>query len=152
MTSPPFREGDFVWCAFPEHENPVQPGPLHLAYALAVSSSATTGGRQEVSVLLAYTTTRPWLDPTRPRGVFVFDRQEAARLGQTRAFVMDLRRLAAVPVTPLWFPRLDQAGSGVQGRMPKQQQRQYLQIVEYLLTRRPEIIERLGPLWPGTRR
>ena len=40
MTSSPFREGDFVWCAFPERENPVRPGPLHLAYTLAVVAAA----------------------------------------------------------------------------------------------------------------
>jgi hypothetical protein len=37
----------------------------------------------------------------------------------------------------------------VQGRIPKKQQRLYLQVVEDLLTRRPELIERLGPSWPG---
>jgi hypothetical protein len=40
LTSSPFREGDFVWCAFPERENPVRPGPLHLAYTLAVVAAA----------------------------------------------------------------------------------------------------------------
>jgi len=65
---------------------------------------------------------------------------------------MDLRRLAAVPVTSEWFPRLDQPGGGVQGHIPKKQQQLYLQVVEDLLTRRPELIERLGPGWPGERR
>jgi len=32
-----FQEGNFVWCAFPERENPTQPGPLHLGYTPAVS-------------------------------------------------------------------------------------------------------------------
>jgi hypothetical protein len=35
--------------------------------------------------------------------------------------------------------------------MPKDQQRRYLQVAEVLLTRRPELVERLGPLWPGSR-
>jgi hypothetical protein len=84
--------------------------------------------------------------------VFLFDRQAATSLGQARAFVMDLRRLAALPVSLEWFPRLDQPNSGILGHMPKSRQRQYLQVVEDLLMRRSEIIERLGPLWPSGRR
>jgi hypothetical protein len=60
---------------------------------------------------------------------------------------MDLRRVAAVPVTPAWFPRLAQAGGGVVGSMPKALQRRYSLIVEDLFTRHPEIVERLGPSW-----
>ena len=73
---------------------------------------------------------RPWPGAAPPLGVFAFNQQDAANLGQTRAFVMDLRRLAALPVTPVWFPGLDQPEKGV----------------------RPAIVERLGPAWPGGRR
>jgi hypothetical protein len=149
LTSPPFQEGDFVWCAFPERENPARPGPLHLAYTLAVSDVAASGAAQVLTALAAYTTSQPWHDLPLPLGVFVFNRQEAAAFGQSRSFVMDLRRLAAVPVTPAWFPHLDQPGRGIQGHMPKGQQRRYLQVAEDLLTRRSELVERLGPLWPG---
>ena len=130
----------------------MRPGPAHLAYVLAVSSPTATGRGDAISCLVGYTTSQPWLSPARPLGVFVFDRQAATGLGQTRGFVMDLRRLAAVPVTRAWFPRLDETGGGVRGHMPKRQQLQYLQVVEELLTRRSEIIERLGPLWPADRR
>ena len=37
-------------------------------------------------------------------------------------------------------------------KMQAAMQRQYLDIVEQLLTRRPDLIERLGPLWPGQSR
>jgi hypothetical protein len=148
----PLREGDFVWCVFPERENPARPGPLHLAYTLAVSGAATPAASHEFSALTAYTTSQPRPHPALPPGVFVFDQQTAASFGQGRAFVMDLRRLALVPVTPEWFPRLDQPGNGIQGRVPKRQERQPWRVAEDLLTRRSEIVERLGPLWPGGRR
>jgi hypothetical protein len=147
LSLPPFPEGSFVWCAFPQREHPARPGPgEHIAYTLGISGTA------DFTALVAYTSSQPWPEPTRPPGVFVFDQPAAAGLGQARAFVMDLRRLAAVPVTPAWFPRLGQPGGGVLGHMPKHRQRQYLDIAEQLLTRRPDLIERLGPLWPGQSR
>ncbi len=48
---------------------------------------------------------------------------------------MNRRRLAAVPVTPMWFRRLSEPDGGPQGRMPKEQQLQCLQVVEKLLNR-----------------
>jgi len=85
-----------------------------------------------------------------PDGVLKLeDSQAAAAVGQDRGFVMDLRRLAAVPLTLTWFPRLNQPDRGIRGHMPNDQQRRYLQVVEGLLTRRSELVERLGPLWPG---
>jgi hypothetical protein len=146
------QEGDFVWCAFPERENPARPGPSHVAYILAVSGEAATGCKPELTALAAYTTSQPWPGSTLPTGVFAFDQQAAAVMGQGRAFVMDLRRLAAIPMTLEWFPQLDQPGRGVRGHMPKRQQLRYAQVAEQLLTRCPEIVERLGPLWPSGRR
>lgn len=35
--------------------------------------------------------------------VLPFTIEEAHRLGQSRAFVLDLRRLANLPLTPTWF-------------------------------------------------
>jgi hypothetical protein len=48
-----------------------------------------------------------------PLGVLVLDREVATRCGQSRAFVMDLRRIALVPITPAWFPRIEQPGHGI---------------------------------------
>ena len=100
------------------------------------------------AALVAYTTSQPWTIGTRPPGVFGFDHQEASSFGQSRAFVLDLRRLALMPVTQLWFPLMDQPGGGFLGRASEHWQQRFSQLVEGFITRRPEIIERLGPLWP----
>lgn len=146
MTASPYRAGDFIWCAFPEHENPARPGPRHLAYALLVyDATATSSG----SIVAAYTTSRPWPGGiTLPRGVFRFDRQEAAALGQARAFMLDVRRLAYVPIAARWFPHLDRPDRGIQGRAPKSTRQKIWREAEEPLTRHSELIERLGPFWP----
>jgi hypothetical protein len=145
LTASPYRSGDFIWCAFPERENPARPGPRHLAYALIVyNATATMSG----SIIAAYTTSRPWSDGiAQPRGLFRFDRQEAAALGQARAFVLDTRRLAYVPINARWFPHLDRPDRGVQGRAPQHLRQRIWREAEELITRRTELIERLGPLW-----
>jgi hypothetical protein len=145
LTAPPFQAGDFVWCAFPERENPARPGALHLAYVLAVSGVT---GTDQFAALFHYTTSQRWSGSALPPGVRASDREEAAPLGQPRPFVMDLRRLAHVPVTRAWFPQLDQPGSGIQGRARKALQRQRMQTTTELLTRHGELVERLGTLWP----
>lgn len=149
MNPAPFLPGDFVWCAFPQHENPTRPGPPHVGYAVAVFGGAAP---DSFFALIAYTTSQPWPGTSHPPGVYAFDRQEAASFGQGRAFVLDLRRLALVPVTAAWFPQVGQPGGGVQGRASAAWSRQLKQAAEDLLTRRPEIVERLGQLWPGSRR
>jgi hypothetical protein len=121
-------------------------GPLHLAYALIVyDRTATSPG----SVVAAYTTSRPWPDGiAQPRGLFQFNSQEAAALGQARAFVLDARRLAYVPINTQWFPHLDRPDRGVHGRAPKHLRQKISYAAEELITRHTELIERLGPLWP----
>jgi len=98
---------------------------------------------------MAYTTSRSWPpDVALPLGVLVLNREVATRYGQSRAFVMDLRRIAFVPVTPTWFPRIEQPGHGIQGHVPKAEQRRFRQLANELATRHSELVERLGPLWP----
>ena len=138
---PALRQGDFVWCAFPEHEFPLRPGPHHVAYTLAVAEVA--GGH---GVMAAYTTSQPW-PGTAPQGIVAFDSKEAASLGQGRAFVLDLRRLAYLPLNATWFPRLSQMGGGVLGRAPKALRDRANAIVTELARRRPETLRRSGPLW-----
>jgi hypothetical protein len=116
-----------------------------LGYVVAVFGA--TAPTDAFSALIAYTTSQPWTAAALPPGLFVFDRQTAASFGQARAFVLDLRRFAFVPITPVWFPWLDEAG-GLQGRASPHWQQQLKLAAEALLTRRPELIERLGPLWP----
>jgi hypothetical protein len=81
-----------------------------LAYALIVyDATATSAG----SVVAAYTTSRPWSDGiAKPRGLFRFDRHEAAALGRARAFVLDARRLAYVPINPTMVPSSRQTRPG----------------------------------------
>jgi hypothetical protein len=130
---------------------PALPGPRHLGYVIDVFAMGSQGAVHEYSALIAYTTSQPWNSPVCPPGVFLFDAAAAAGFGQHRAFVLDLRRLAFIPVTVAWFPWLDTL-EGIQGRATQHWQRQFKQATEDLLLRRAEIIERLGPLWPKTGR
>ncbi len=141
MTVPALQQGDFVWCAFPEREAPLRPGPLHVAYTLAVA--AVVGG---YGVMAAYTTSQPWTGAL-PQGVIAFDSAEAAGLGQARAFVLDLRRLAYLPFTAVWFPRVAEEGAGVLGRAPKALRDRVNAMATDLVKRRPETLSRSGPLW-----
>jgi hypothetical protein len=143
VTVPALQQGDFVWYAFPEREAPLRPGPLHVAYTLAVA--AVAGGH---GVMAAYTI-QPWAGAL-PQGVIAFDSAEAAGLGQARAFVLDLRRLAYLPLTAAWFPRVAEEGAGVLGRAPKALRARVNAMTTELAKRRPETLSRSGPLWgPG---
>jgi hypothetical protein len=140
VTAPTLQQGDFVWCAFPERDTPLRPGPPHVAYTLAVA--AVAGG---YGVMVAYTTSQPWTGSL-PAGVIPFDSAEAANLGQARAFVLDLRRLAYLPITATWFPRISEAGFGVLGRAPKALRDRVNAITTELAKRRPETLSMSGPL------
>ena len=144
MNVPALQQGDFVWCAFPKREAPLRPGPLHVAYTLAVAGVA--GGH---GVMVAYTTSQPWAGAL-PQGVIAFGSEEAAGLGQARAFVLDLRRLAYLPLAAPWFPRVGETGAGVLGRAQETLRRRVNAMVTELARRRPETLSRSGPLWePG---
>jgi hypothetical protein len=95
--------------------------------------------------IVAYTTSQLWTGP-RPAGVIAFTTTEAAQLGQARGFVLDLGRIAYLPITATWFPRLDEPGNGVLGRAPKPLRTGLDTITLELATRRPEVLTKLGPL------
>jgi hypothetical protein len=60
--------------------------------------------------MVAYTaTSQPWSGALR-HGVMIFDSAEAAGLGRAPAFVLDLRRLAYLPLTAAWFTRTGEEG------------------------------------------
>jgi hypothetical protein len=122
---------------------------MHLAYILGVSGVA---GTNQFSAISAYTTSQPWPGAAMPLGVRAFDRQAAATLGQSRPFILDMRRLAFVPITPVWFPQVDQPGHGIQGHAPQALRRQLERVAAELATRRGDIVERLGTLWPSGKR
>ena len=109
----------------------------------------TTSG-VNVSMFVAYTTSRPWAGP-KPPGVYHFTRTEAKGMGQFRPFTLDLRRMAAVPVTEEWFPDLNTPNHGTAGHTPERLRKTFENAINELFTRHPENIERLGPLWPGRR-
>jgi hypothetical protein len=96
--------------------------------------------------IVAYTTSQLWTG-LRPQGVVAFSKEEAAQLGQARGFVLDLRRMAYLPITPIWFPRLEDPGRGVLGRALKALRDRLDAIALELATRRPEVLTKLGPLW-----
>lgn len=156
MSGSPYAPGDFVWCAYPEREQPARPGPQHIGLVLAVSGVTPAFGGTGVSaappayaVMAAYTTSQPWPDPHRlPLGVFPIDAQQAAAMGQQRAFAIDTRRIAFVPLTPVWFPQLAQLGAGKVGAAPKSLFQQVTAAATELATRHKEAMERLGPMWP----
>jgi hypothetical protein len=97
-------------------------------------------------VMAAYTTSQNWVG-AHPLGVIAFDTTEAAGLGQARAFVLDLRRLAYLPLTVAWFPRAAQEDAGVLGRAPKALRDRVNAVTTELVKRRPETLSRSGPLW-----
>ena len=112
-----------------------------MAYTLAVAAVGRGYG-----VMTAYTTSQPWSGAT-PQGVIAFDAAGAASLGQTRAFVLDLRRLAYLPLTVAWFPRAGEDGAGVLGRAPKPLRDRVNAMAAELVKQRPETLSRSGPLW-----
>jgi hypothetical protein len=143
----PYTHGDFVWCAFPERERPTQPGSPHISFVLAVSGVGSAPNTY--AVMAAYTTSQPWpVQQGVPKGVFSIDAQRAAAMGQQRAFTIDARRIAFVSLTSDWFPDLGRPGAGKVGSAPKSLFQQVMNATNELLRRHPDVVERLGPLWP----
>jgi len=129
-------EGAFVKTLFPTGEQPRRPGLLHICYCLAVTRPI---------VLMAYSSSRPWPSGMPlPPGVRIFDGAEAARLNQ-RPFVLNLNRLAKLPLTRDWFPELDTPSQGVVAVAPPTLRDQLLKTMMELAQRRRELIQKLGP-------
>lgn len=100
------------------------------------------------AVVVAYTTSSGLVFAGRqPRGLHPFDAAAAAVLGQSKPFRLELKRLAFLPVTEAWFPEISQPSRGVLGRAPRSL-RAALQASLDELLRQPDLIDRLGPLWP----
>jgi hypothetical protein len=70
-------------------------------------------------------------------------------MGQRKPFVLNPRRLAYVPINKEFFPQLNEPDRGVVGHASKGLQEAVKQDVIDLMERRPEAIERLGPLRPN---
>ncbi|MDR3658288.1 MAG: hypothetical protein P4L48_22330 [Mycobacterium sp.] len=153
MTNLPIEPGEFVWCAFPERENPDKPSRhLHVVYALVVALATPGTGGSGISgdprAVVAYTTSRPWPIAARRPGVIPFTTDEAEAVGQTRPFWLHLWRVAYVPVTPIWFPQLGNPGHGVVGRLTQAKRLEIEAAAIRVQIRHEHDVERLGPHRP----
>ena len=131
------QPGTFVRVLFPTREAPREPGVLHIGYALIV------GGRD---VVVAYSTSQPWpSDTPLPAGARLFDAHEAARLNQSRAFLLRLDVLARLPMTPRWFPDIEQPHQGVIATAPPALQSELTRLAVNVARRRRELLQLRGP-------
>ena len=138
-----FAAGSFVWTRFPfgPPHRPDVPGPIrHIAYVLG-----SRGEGAALHMLLANTSSGPWrgASPNPPNGVIEFDESSARPLNQ-RAFHIDLRCLARVPVSEAWFPDLALSERGVVAIAGPQLQDRILKTAELLASRSPQLIEIRG--------
>jgi hypothetical protein len=101
--------------------------------------------------IVAYTTSRSWPHAAGRPGVIAFSAEQAATLGQQRAFWLHLWRVAYLPVTPTWFPRLLTSGSGVVGTVPVTLRRELEAKTMEVFSRHGRDTEQLGPLRPTPR-
>jgi hypothetical protein len=107
----PYRVGQFVWCRFPNHEQPDRPGKSRIGYVVAITPSA------QGAAALLYTTTVSWADPNLPLGVIPVGAPHATALGQ-KPFTIDARTAAILPVTAESFPHLKREDHGIRGQAP----------------------------------
>ena len=129
--------GAFVRVWFPTQEKPRQPGLLHVCYVL---------GGTAAEVMVAYTTSRPWpATVPLPAGTRLFDRGEAARLNQSRAFRLRLDVLAKLPMSAAWFPDLALPGQGVIAVAPARLRDELTDLAMNLARRRRSLIQTRGP-------
>ncbi len=124
----------------------MQPGLEHAAYIMAVTGIPATGG---YAALVAYTTSQTLPDPL-PLGILRFDEQAAKRMGHKKPFLLNPGRIAYVPIDAAYFPYLNRPGHGVIGHASKSTQAAITEATKSFL-KRPEAIERSGPLWPKPR-
>jgi len=142
----PFQVRQFVWCRFPFIEEPLRPGPSeHVAY---VADVRQLHGKPHLTVMAIYTTTTAWEPGARlPLGVLPIGSEIAQKMRQ-KSFVMDARKVAFVPATPRFFPRLDFSDKGIIHTAS----RSFHGLVQNTLlelARRPELVVKLGPDGPG---
>lgn len=128
-------------------ETPAHPGPdEHVVYTAVVTGVVAGNAPLTYSAMVAYTTSQPW-DGPEPPGVRTVSREEAKTMGQDKPFTIDLYRIALLPVTPEWFPRLNEPDHGVLGRAPAKVRQQLEETAETIYRRSPETVQRRGPVW-----
>lgn len=96
------RRGDYVLCNFPFRES-TGPGPSpHIVLCAATGRSGNTS-----FAIVFYTASQtgyPGLQ--RPRQYLFVSKARAVALGQKTAFVVDVSRIARLPLTPRYFPEM----------------------------------------------
>lgn len=142
MSQPPFAPGQFVWCRFPYFEAPLAPGAKErIVYVADIRHHA---GRRVFTVMSLYTTTARWEPGKRlPLGVIPVAGPAAARMKQ-RPFVIDARRIAFLPATTDFFPRLQAPETAVVYQATAGFRRRIENVLAELVGR-PDLIQRLGP-------
>jgi hypothetical protein len=145
---PPYKPRQFVWCNFPFMEEPLRPGPEeHVAY---VADIRRIDGNAHLTVMSIYTTTTPWEpDIKLPLGIIPVEPAMAQKMNQ-KTFVMDARKIAFIPVTRAFFPRLVKPDKGIINSATEHFH-QLVQNTLMKLAKRPELVVKLGPDIPGQR-
>ncbi len=69
-------------------------------------------------------------------------------MGQTRAFMPDLRRIAYIPVDAAWFPDLNDTNHGIAGRAVEKLRIDLEGAAKELFVRHSGNVEKPGPRWP----
>ncbi len=128
--------GAFVRVMFPTAEKPREPGPLHIGYVLGAIATST---------MVAYTTSQPQpLGQPLPLGAKLFDEAAAARLNQSKAFILRLDLIAKVPSTRDWFPDIDRPDKGVIAVADARLQRELESYATRLFRRHRSLVQMRG--------
>lgn len=141
MSRSPIRQGDFVWTHFPTSERPEAPSKdRHIALCIR-ESDGRAGGHV---LALVYTTTVKRADRPKARGEIEIPEGKALEFGQNSAFRIDVKRVAALPLTKEFFPDLEMPGFGKRGSST------HLaaacdKMLSKIADETPELIEVLGP-------
>lgn len=145
----PYKPRQFVWCQFPFMEEPIRPGPKeHVGY---VADIRQLGGNAHLTVMSIYTTTTPWEPGVKlPLGLIPVEPAMAQKMNQA-GFVMDVRRVAFIPVNRAFFPRLGEPEKGII-YTAAERFHHLVQNTLVKLAKRPELVVKLGPDAPGLRR
>ena len=138
----PCRRGDFVDCLFPFAERPARPGPMrHIVYVRAMVRLASGALRAHVML----TTTSPSMVARIPEGLAQqVTEASSRRMGMRNSFVVDVHRLALLPLIEAWFPGIG-SDRFVIGRADDRLQAAITRRYDDMLGRFPNPAENLGP-------
>jgi hypothetical protein len=91
-----------------------------------------------------FTTTKPRGDRPKAKGEIEISKEQAAQLGQGSAFRINVCRIAAMPLTPEFFPDLEGTDHGIRGRSERLANAAF-KLFQEIVAKEPELIEVLGP-------